>query len=54
MMLVNKALQPKKASIATKIPKGIKEKRLENKKQKSFLKEGRKKLRTRTIIELYD
>jgi ribosome-associated protein len=42
---VNKALHPKKARIATKIPKGVKEKRLENKKQKSFVKEGRKKLK---------
>jgi ribosome-associated protein len=43
--LVNKALLPKKARIATKVSKAIKEKRLEHKKQKSFLKEGRKKLR---------
>lgn len=43
--LVNKALQPKKARIATKISKAVKEKRLESKKQKSFLKENRKKLR---------
>ena len=41
--LVNKALQPKKARIATKISKVAKEKRLESKKQKSFLKESRKK-----------
>lgn len=43
--LVNKALQPKKARIATKISKAAKEKRLEHKKQNAFLKEGRKKLR---------
>jgi ribosome-associated protein len=43
--LVNKALQPKKARIATKISKAVKEKRLENKKQKSFLKESRKKFK---------
>ena len=43
--VVHKALQPKKARIATKIPKAIKEKILQNKKQKSFLKEGRKKLK---------
>jgi len=43
--LVNKALIPKKIRIATKIPKGIKEKILQNKKQKSLLKEGRKKLK---------
>ena len=43
--VVNKALHPKKARIATKIPKGVREKRLENKKQKSFVKEGRKKLK---------
>jgi ribosome-associated protein len=42
---VNKAMQPKKLRIATKTPKGVKEKRLENKKQKSFVKEGRKKLK---------
>jgi ribosome-associated protein len=43
--LVNKALQPKKARIATKIPKALKEKRLENKKQKSFIKHQRKRLK---------
>ena len=43
--LVNKALKPKKARIATKVSKAVKLKRLENKKQKSFVKEGRKKLR---------
>jgi ribosome-associated protein len=43
--VVNKALQPKKLRIATKMPKAIKENILKNKKQKSFIKEGRKKLR---------
>ena len=43
--LVNKALLPKKARIATKISKAAKEKRFESKKQKSFIKEGRKKLK---------
>ena len=43
--VVGKALQPKKARIATRMPKAIKEKILQNKKQKSFLKEGRKKLK---------
>jgi len=43
--LVNKALIPKKIRIATKIPKAVKEKILQNKKEKSLLKEGRKKLR---------
>lgn len=43
--LINKALQPKKARIATKISKAAKEKRLESKKQNSFLKESRKKFR---------
>lgn len=43
--VVNNALQPKKIRIATKTPKAINEKRLENKKQTSFRKEGRKKLR---------
>lgn len=44
-VLINKALLPKKARIVTNISKAAKEKRLENKKQKSFLKENRKKLR---------
>lgn len=42
---VNKALRPKKLRIATKMPKAIKETILKNKKQKSLIKEGRKKLR---------
>jgi len=43
--LVLKALQPKKARIATKTPKAVKAKRLENKKQKAFIKEARKRLK---------
>ena len=43
--VVNKALLPKKLRIATKMPKAIKENILKNKKQKSLIKEGRKKLR---------
>ena len=42
---LNKALLPKKSRIATKIPKAVKEGILEKKKQRSLLKEGRKKLR---------
>jgi ribosome-associated protein len=43
--VVNKALLPKKARIATRMPKAIKENILQKKKQRSLLKEGRKKLR---------
>lgn len=43
--LIANALQPKKARIATKVPKAIKEKILENKKIKGEKKSGRKKLR---------
>ena len=43
--LVNKALQPKKIRKPTKVPKAVKEKILQNKKQKSLVKEGRKKLK---------
>ena len=43
--VVNKALLPKKLRIATKMPKTIKENILKNKKQKSLIKEGRKKIR---------
>jgi ribosome-associated protein len=43
--LVNKALEPKKIRKPTKVPKAVKEKILQNKKQKSLVKEGRKKLR---------
>lgn len=43
--LVRQALHKKKARIATKTPKAVKEKRLEHKKQKSQVKEGRKRMR---------
>ena len=43
--LVEQALKPKKARIATKIPKAIKEKIIDNKKIKGDKKINRKKLR---------
>lgn len=43
--LVKQALTKKKARIATATPKGVKEKRIENKKRKAEIKEGRKKIR---------
>ncbi len=43
--LVSKALQKKKARIATKVSKGVKEKRLESKKRKADIKSGRQKLK---------
>ena len=43
--LVTQALHKKKARIATKTPKGVKEKRIQNKKHLSERKEGRKKFR---------
>lgn len=43
--LIKQALTKKKARIATVTPKGIKEKRIEYKKRKSAIKEGRKKFR---------
>ncbi|MBI2729564.1 MAG: aminoacyl-tRNA hydrolase [Sphingobacteriales bacterium] len=43
--LVKYALTKKKARIATKTPKAVKEKRIENKKRKAEVKEGRKKIR---------
>lgn len=43
-LLVNKALVVAKKRKATKIPKAIKEKRLEGKKIKASVKEGRKKI----------
>ena len=42
---VNQALIKKKSRIATKIPKAVKLRILENKKQRSFIKEGRKRLK---------
>ena len=43
--LVEQALHKKKTRIATKVPKAVKEKILEHKKQKSQVKEGRRKLK---------
>ncbi len=43
--LVKKALEKKKARIATKASKGSKEKRLESKKRKADIKSGRQKVR---------
>ena len=43
--LVYKALQKKKKRLATRLPKAVKEKRLEGKKKKSEVKEGRRKFR---------
>jgi len=42
--LVKKALEKKKMRIATKASKGSKEKRLESKKHRAELKQGRKKI----------
>jgi len=43
--LVNHAIEKKKIRIATKPSKAYHEKRVESKKQKSFIKEGRKRLK---------
>lgn len=43
--LIQSALIKKKARIATKTPKAVKEKRIENKKLKSTIKEGRKRIK---------
>ena len=43
--LVQKALEKKKARIATKMSKAVKEKRLENKKRKADVKQSRQKIR---------
>lgn len=43
--LVQKALLKKKKRLATRLPKAVKEKRLEGKKKKSEVKEGRRKFR---------
>lgn len=43
--LVNQALIKKKSRIATKVPRAVKQKILENKKQRSTVKEGRKRLK---------
>jgi len=47
--LVEGALKKKKLRIATKPSKAVKEKRLENKKQYSQKKEGRRKLRPKDL-----
>ena len=43
--LVGKALEKKKARIATKVSKAAKEKRLDSKKRKADVKSGRKRLK---------
>ncbi len=43
--LVNHALVKKKSRIATKTPRAVKERILENKKQRSSIKEGRRRLK---------
>lgn len=43
--LIKQALTKKKARIATATPKAVKERRIENKKRKSEIKEGRQKIR---------
>lgn len=43
--LANEALKKKKLRIATKTPRAVKEKRIENKKRISDTKQGRKKFR---------
>ena len=43
--LIKRALEKKKARIATKASKGSKEKRLESKKRKADIKSGRQKLK---------
>lgn len=45
--LVRKALEKKKARIATKISKASKERRLESKKRKAEIKSGRQRLKPR-------
>jgi ribosome-associated protein len=46
---VNRALQPKKARIATKVPKGVTEKRLESKKITASRKTSRRNIRLTDI-----
>ena len=48
--LVEGALKKKKARIATKPSKGVKEKRLENKKRSAEIKQGRKKFRPKDLF----
>lgn len=44
--LVEQALEKKKARIATKVPKAVKQKRLEGKRTRSEIKQNRKKFRS--------
>jgi ribosome-associated protein len=44
-LLVGEALKKKRTRIATKVPKVVKEKILDNKKYKSTIKQGRKRLK---------
>jgi ribosome-associated protein len=44
--LIGQSLEKKKARIATKIPKGVKERRLEGKRVRSEIKQGRQKFRS--------
>ncbi len=44
--LVNHAVEKRKMRIATKPSRASQEKRIESKKQKSFVKEGRRKIKT--------
>ncbi len=48
--LVHDALKKKKARIATKTPKGVKERRIENKKRVGDIKGSRKKLKPKDIF----
>jgi ribosome-associated protein len=48
--LLTHAIKKKKMRIATKPSKQSKEKRLEQKKKASFIKEGRKKMNTRNLF----
>lgn len=43
--LIREALHQKRSRIATKVPKAVKEKTLQKKKQKSVVKEGRRKIK---------
>ncbi|WP_040680179.1 alternative ribosome rescue aminoacyl-tRNA hydrolase ArfB [Niabella aurantiaca] len=44
-ILISAALQKKKARIATRVPKAVVAQRIQNKKRKSEIKSGRKKVR---------
>jgi len=47
--LVEQAVMKKKARLATKLPKGVKEKRLQSKKVKSEVKAGRRPIRYKDL-----